>query len=165
MNITKISNKYIVKKLGYENVEDIYNLSITNPQYFYHCPPMVTYETIKDDLYATPNNCSIENKFYLGFYENEKLIAILDLILNYPDKDTSYIGLFMVDSNFQGKNIGTNIISGMIEYLKLFYDFIKLGYVSTNVQSKNFWEKQGFDEVDVVEQELYKVVRMVKKIN
>lgn len=38
------------------------------------------------------------------------LIAVMDLILKYPNDETAFIGLFMVDSASQGKGTGTAII-------------------------------------------------------
>lgn len=62
-------------------------------------------------MIALPPNVSIENKYYIGFFKNEKLIAIMALILQYPNVDTAFIGLFMMDEHEQGKGIGSKIIS------------------------------------------------------
>lgn len=51
-----------------------------------------------NDLKALPEGKSLEDKFYIGFFENDSLIAIMDFILSFPKEDTVFIGLFMMDS-------------------------------------------------------------------
>ncbi len=46
------------------------------------------------------------------------LIAVMDLILKYPNDETAFIGLFMVDSASQGKGTGTAIIEECLCFLK-----------------------------------------------
>lgn len=46
------------------------------------------------------------------------LVAIMDLIIAYPDANTAFIGLFMMDSDYQGKGIGSLIINQCSHYLK-----------------------------------------------
>ena len=87
----------------------------------------------------------MNTKFFIGFYQEGTLVAICDLILGYPNATTAFIGLFMVNANFQGQGIGTKIIQEMFVYLKeLSFNFIQLAYVKGNPQSKAFWEKNGF---------------------
>ena len=35
---------------------------------------------------ALPPNKEAFDKYYLGYYDGEKLIAVMDFILGYPDK-------------------------------------------------------------------------------
>lgn len=34
------------------------------------------------------------DKYYIGYFEGEKLVAVMDLILNFPNKETAFIGFF-----------------------------------------------------------------------
>ena len=44
----------------------------------------------------------------MGYYDGEKLIAVMDLILTYPDEQTAFIGFFMtLPVLFAAKNTGT----------------------------------------------------------
>lgn len=110
ISIEKLSNKYQVRMLREEDIEDIYELSIGNPLYFHYCPPTVTKQTILVDMNALPPGMTIEDKFYMGFYENEVLVAVMDLITNYPNEQTAFIGLFMVNNRCQNKGVGSKII-------------------------------------------------------
>ena len=42
----------------------------------------------------------------------------MDLIIAYPDANMAFIGLFMMDSDYQGKGIGSLIINQCSHYLK-----------------------------------------------
>ena len=64
-----------------------------------------------NDLKALPEGKSLEDKFYIGFFENDRLIAIMDFILSFPEEDTIFIGLFMMDSKESGKGKGSAIIA------------------------------------------------------
>lgn len=69
----------------------------------------------------------------------------MDLILNYPVKNTAYIGLFMMHLDYQNKGLGSKIISECAKYLKtLGFHKIRLGVDKENPQSNAFWKKNGF---------------------
>ena len=73
------------------------------------------------------------------------LVAIMDLIIAYPDANTAFIGLFMMDSDYQGKCIGSLIINQCGHYLKQCgYNNIRLAIMKGNKQSFNFWIKNNF---------------------
>ncbi|MFA9465002.1 MAG: GNAT family N-acetyltransferase [Velocimicrobium sp.] len=93
-----------------------------------------------------PPEKSKSDKYYLGYFENDVLIAVLDLITGYPNKSTAYIGLFMVDIKVQGKGIGTKIIEELCDYLKnTGYKRVELAWVKGNPQSEKFWIKNNFN--------------------
>lgn len=37
----------------------------------------------------------------MGFFDNEILVAVMDLILSYPVEDTAFIGLFIMNVEYQ----------------------------------------------------------------
>ena len=147
MEINHISNKYKVRKLINGDIDIIYNLMKENPLFYEFCPPFVTKESIMEDLIALPPNVPIENKYYIGFFKEEKLVAIMDLIYKFPNSNTAFIGLFMMDKNEQGKGIGSNIISDCAKFLKdEGFSRIRLAYAKGNPQSSSFWRKNHFVE-------------------
>lgn len=150
MNYKLFSTKYIVKKLNENNIDEVYNLCKENKEYYEYCPPMVTKETIVDEYNALPPDKCLDDKYYLGYYDENKLIAILDFIDNYPEDKIGYIGLFMVDINLQSKGIGTIIINELTDYLKsINYKKIRLAWIVNNNKAENFWIKNGFQEKNV----------------
>ena len=97
MELSGLSTKYKVRRLDKEDVDIIYNMSYPNAIFYQYHPPVVTRESILKDMEALPPGKSEEDKLYLGFFEKETLVAVMDLILKYPEEETAYIGLFMID--------------------------------------------------------------------
>lgn len=77
--------------------------------YRYH-PPQPTPESIRTDMTALPPGKAMEDKWFVGFYDGDCLIAVMDLILNYPAADTAFIGLFMTAHDRQGCGLGSRIL-------------------------------------------------------
>lgn len=123
MEINDLSKIFHVRKLDKDDVELIYNLSCKNHIFYQYHPPFVTRESILDDMEALPPGTSYEDKFYVGFFENESLVAIMDLILDYPAKE---IAMYL-------KSLG--------------YKKIRLGVDKGNPQSYPFWSKNNFKAI------------------
>ena len=153
MDIMRLSDQYTVEVLSDRDIPAVLKLSESNPQYFHYFPPAASTESIKADMQELPDGISREDKYYLGFREKSeknisnlspRLVAVMDLILNYPDDKTALIGFFMVDASLQGKGIGSSIVDEICSCLKSQFDFIRLGYVQGNLQAENFWLKNEF---------------------
>ena len=147
-----------MRRLSIEDTDLIYNLSCKNIIFYQFHPPFVTRESIQEDIRALPVGKDYNDKYYIGFFEKETLVAIMDLILDYPTKDTAFIGLFMMDFEYQNKNIGSKIISECAKYLKILgFHKIRLGVDKENPQSNAFWKKNSFvvaDESEYILMEL-----------
>ena len=166
IDIAKLSNTYRIQKLSNDNIDDIFSLCKENELFYKHCPPFCTKELIKEDLVALPPKKEMKDKYYIGFYEKDILIGVMDLIDSYPNDETAFVGFFMMKKNYQGKNIGSNIIKEFSNAIKeIGFKYIRLGYVKTNPQAKAFWYKNGFKPTGVIaKQELYDVVIMQKEL-
>ena len=148
MKIKDLSKTFYVRKLDKDDIELIYDLSCKNHIYYQYHPPFVTRESILDDMKALPPGKSYDDKYYIGFFENDSLVAIMDLILDYPTKGIAFIGLFMTNIQYQHKGIGSNIISEITMSLKsLGYRKIRLGVDKGNPHSYSFWSKNNFNVV------------------
>ena len=150
LNISFFSTQYTVKKLVQADVDAIYLLCCGNPLFYEYCPPDVTKESIAQDMQALPSGKSYDDKYYLGFWKGDTLVAVLDLILNYPNCETAFVGFFMIEQKFQKQGIGSQIIEELCQHLKKQgYSFVRLGYAKGNSQSRKFWLKNHFDNVGV----------------
>ena len=145
MDIKLLSNHFSVRKLGAEDVEPIYELSCGNHIFYEYHPPFVTLESILEDMRALPLGKGYEDKFYIVFFDKESLVAVMDLILDFPEKDIAFIGLFMMDQKYQGRGVGSGIIGECVRYLRMLgCKAIQLGVDKGNPQSYAFWTKNGF---------------------
>lgn len=143
MDISKLSARYAVRRLTEDDVEMIYDLSSGNSIYYRYHPPFVTRESILEDMAALPPGKGYDDKYYIGFFDGAVLVAVMDLILDYHEAGVAFIGFFMTDVKYQGKGIGSGIISDTTAYLKsLGYVEIRLGVDKGNPQSFAFWTKK-----------------------
>lgn len=165
INIKSFSSEFKVRKLNEDDLSEIYKLCLGNPKYYKHCPPLVTFDSIIEDMKALPPNKGYEDKYYIGYFNNDELIAIIDLIDKFPNDETAFIGFFMIKKEYHNQGIGSSIVNELISYLKrLDYKYMRLGYSANNEQSKSFWVKNGFVPTGVVDHsnDLYDVVVMHK---
>lgn len=166
MDIKKLSSCYTVKPLAEKDIDAVYRLSVGNPLFYKYCPPHVTHDGILKDMRALPPKKTYDDKYYLGFWDSEMLIAVLDLITHFPDDKTAFIGLFMLDISVQGKGVGSEIFGEIANALyKMGYSYIKLGFAKGNPQSDHFWRKNGFSDTGIEYQnDEYTVVVLQKAL-
>ena len=125
MQIKLFSSQYKIHRLTDQNIDEIYHLLSKNVLYYEYCPPFVTRESIREDMKILPPGKEQKDKYYIGFYQDEKLIAVMDFIDGYPEKGIAYIGFFMTDTSLQNHSV-------------------RLAWVKGNPQSEHFWLKNGF---------------------
>lgn len=151
IDYAKFSDQYDVRRLTKNNINEIYDLCRENPLYYRHCPPFVTRESIEEDLTALPPGRELCDKYFLGYYDRDRLIAVMDLISGYPDSQTAFIGFFMTDVSVQNSGVGSRIIDSLCKALGSFgFLRIRLGWVSGNLQAGHFWHKNLFTETGTV---------------
>lgn len=165
--IERLSKQYTVKLLIDTDVAAVYALCKENPLYYQYCPPFVTEDSIRADMKALPPRKTMEDKYYLGFYEGENLVAVMDLILGFPNEETAFVGFFMMNKEYQGKGLGTALMKDVYDGLKKFgFQFVRLCFAKGNPQSEHFWMKNGFARTDVETQnEGYVAVVLQKELN
>lgn len=157
---TDFSCSYRVRPLAEEDIPHIYRLCKSNPLYYQYCPPMVTQEGIRSDMTALPPGKSLQDKHYVGYFDENGLVAVLDLIIDYPQAGTGWIGLFMTAAEVQNQGIGSRIISELMAYLTgIGMKQLRLAWVQDNPQAARFWQKNGFAKTgETVETERYTAV-------
>ena len=88
------------------------------------------------------------DKYFIGFFEGETLVAVMDLVDGYPAPETAFIGLFMLAKALQGRGEGSAIIRETAAYLQTAgKTAIRLAIDKENPQSTHFWKKNGFSVI------------------
>ena len=150
MNSIDFSKTYHVRMLKDDDIPLIFALCAKNTQFYEHCPPFVTAESIRQDLRVLPQRKINEpqDKYYLGYFDDAgQLVAVMDFIDHYPTTQSGFIGFFMMELSMQGAGVGSAIITELCAYLhSLGYEYIRLGYVDGNKQSEAFWKKNQFTD-------------------
>ena len=150
IDVSRFSDHYLVRCLKEEDIPEILELCRKNTLFYQYCPPFVSEETILADMHALPPRKEYKDKYYLGYYEGDRLTAVMDLILEYPDTQTAFIGFFMTEISVQNRGIGSQIIRELCGHLKeAGFSAIRLGWVRGNPQAESFWHKNGFVETGV----------------
>lgn len=112
------SQKYAVRPLTAGDVDKILALCAENEQFYRYHPPLATRESVLEDMTALPPGKCAADKHYLGFFDRETLVAVLDLILDYPQEGTAYLGFFMTKKATQGRGIGSALIGELLDELR-----------------------------------------------
>lgn len=145
IQIEKLSNAYTIRRLTNADVSMLYAWMLCNDQYFRYCGGGTTPEHVRQDLTLCPPGTAPAQKHYVGFFDADTLVAVMDLIDGYPDADTAFIGFFMVNKDLQGQGTGTAIVRDVLAALRaLGYTAVRLGIDKENPQSNHFWCKNGF---------------------
>lgn len=140
-----ISYTYTARLLGKMDIQSIFALCSNNEQYYRFHPPFVTVESIVEDMSALPTGKDAGDKFFYGYFDGQKLMVLMDLLVDYPAENVAFFGLFMMDKALQGKGAGSRIVSECAYFLKRNgYKKLRLAIDKGNPQSKAFWLKNGF---------------------
>ena len=140
------SSRYRVRRLTQEDLPQIHALCLGNELFYrYRQEPLPTADRVREDLTALPPGIPMSAKHYVGYFEDGRLAAVLDLIAGYPEAEIAFIGFFMMDSRLQGRGLGTAIITELLAYLQSAgFRAVRLGINKGNPQSTRFWQKNGF---------------------
>jgi len=165
IEISKISSSYDIRRLDDSDVDSILSFCQKNTQYYEYCEAEPTREQVINDLHMTPPGIGLSEKYYIGFYQKETLVAVMDLIDGYPEPDSAFIGFFMMNKDLQGHGVGTAIIQEIAACLKAMgITVIRLAIDKGNPQSTHFWKKNGFIVVKEVDQNGWTALVAEKKL-
>lgn len=146
IDIGKLSSNYGVRALDENDADIILQLCRQNTLFYEYTEAEPVREQILDDMMITPPGKDLSDKYYVGFFDDRSLIAVMDLIDGYPEDDIAFIGFFMMDQHHQGKHIGSAIITEVVSYLqRIRRTAVRLAIDKGNPQSTHFWKKNGFE--------------------
>ena len=143
------SDFFTVRPLTADDADEMFRLFGTNPYYF-SCEQdhPVTRAKTAAVLTDLPPGRTRADKHVIGFFEHDRLAALMDYIDGYPDPSCLFIGLFMVDGGRRRQGLGRKLIA---EFLSRAagqgYGRIRLGCIAENRESFPFWSAMGFREV------------------
>ena len=159
IDISSLSNEYEVRRLDDSNVDEVLTLCQGNTLFYQYCQAEPTREQILDDMHIAPPGKDDSDKYYVGFYRDERLVAVMDLIDGYPEDNIAFIGFFMMDAFLSRQGIGTKIIFEVADYLKTHgFTTIRLAIDKDNPQSNHFWDKNGFSVIEEVDRDGWSVL-------
>ena len=141
-----LSTDYDVRRITEGDITAVYDLCRANRRYYRYMKTEPTKRNLTEVISEMPEGTDAAQKNFLGFYDADgKLVAILDLITDYPQAGSAFIGWFMVEAELQGQGIGSQIFADIRASLEAQgYTELALGVIKENEPAIEFWEKQGF---------------------
>ena len=86
-----------------------------------------------------------KNKVVLGIYQDEQLAGVFDILLGYPNAETGFIGLFLLDPDNREMGLGSRAyIQVEAWFQQLGMTEVQLSVQMNNAVGRRFWEKHGF---------------------
>lgn len=101
-----------------------------------------------EDLPPAPD--ADKSKYYFMVMEDSKgeLAGFFDVYHGYPDKDTLWISMFMIDKDKQGNSYGKAVIESLgSQGREAGYKSLGLAVYLKNWKGLRFWNKNGFDKI------------------
>ncbi len=151
IGISDLSPRYAIRRLGEADADDMLRFCQGNAQFYRYCGAEPSKARILSDMRVAPPGVDRADKYYVGFFRDGELTAVLDLIDGYPEPDIAYIGFFMMNAALQGRQIGSGIIRDVCAHLKrIGKTAVRLAIAEDNPQANHFWRKNGFRVVKKV---------------
>lgn len=145
INIETFSSDFETKRIKEADIADVYNLYRSNVKYYRSNNERPSKKALTKVISEIPEGADISQKYFLGFYDKDDIVAILDLITGYPNKDDAFIGWFMVKEELHRKGVGSQIIADVRASLQAQgIKHISLECGKENKDAISFWKDQGF---------------------
>lgn len=137
-----------IRLLTLADQEALLKLEQSNPRYHqYFSPEPLTMTEVQHDLTAYPDELAAAQKQVFGFYLAHRLVAVLDVLNQYPQEQFLFVGLLMVNKAYQRKSVGRVIVTGLMQAaLQANITAIQLTRVTADEGVARFWQKLGFED-------------------
>lgn len=145
LNIEALSTSHQVRQITQADISDVYALCKSNQKYYEYTNDAPTVESLTEIISRIPEGAQTTDKYFVGFYKDNHLVSVLDLITGYPEKNDAFIGWFMVDGHLLRQGIGSQIFADVRAAMTgQGYDLLSLACEKANKEAIAFWQAQGF---------------------
>lgn len=146
LDIQALGTTHQVRRITEADISDVYGLCSSNREYYAYMGKTVpSADSLTEIISRVPEGSEAREKYFVGFYDGDRLVSVLDLIAGYPGKDDAFIGWFMVTGDLQRKGIGSQIMADVRAAMKAQgYDYLSLKCEKENREALTFWKSQGF---------------------
>ena len=130
--------------------EEVLDIYIGNDYYFnkiLNIPQNIA--NVEQDITNIPDGVQKSQKNYRLVSFNNEILGAVDYITGYPEKNTVFIGLFIIKNNKHRQGFGEKIFD-YLENLFKSEGFLKirLGVIADNEIGFSFWKKRNFKEIE-----------------
>jgi GNAT superfamily N-acetyltransferase len=106
----------------------------------------VSLTAAQEDFRSVPQGKSLDDKLVWGIFNLQgEMVGVLDVLRDYPEASTWWVGLLMLAPDARGIGIGRAVMRGFSDYARLQGGkTLMLGVVEENTPAVEFWQKIGF---------------------
>ena len=145
VNIQTLSTDFDARRITEADIADVYRLYRANSRYYRSLDKRPSKQRLTEVISETPEGAEPSQKYFVGFYDGDDLLAVLDLITGYPARGDAFIGWFMVDAQRHRKGIGSQLFADVRAAMKAQgFTSLTLQCPAANTDAVAFWENQGF---------------------
>ncbi len=91
-----------------------------------------------------PEKDPLLDKGVFGFYENDQLYGLVDLIKDYPQDGTWTIGYLLVHPDHRRAHKGTSLVRALEDLTLVGVRILRCIVQKENPRALSFWQKNGF---------------------
>ena len=144
--IKSLSSDFEVRRIEDDGVASVINLLRGNRKYYRELGIKHGSRNLTDLISSLPEGDDERKTNFVGFYDTDnRLIAVLDLIINYPENGKAFIGWFVVDATRQRQGIGSQLFADIRATLSAQgFENLELRVQKDNETAKDFWTSLGF---------------------
>ena len=112
-------------------------------------------DEVRHLLESRPAGLDLARKYVVGFERNGALIAIVDLLENYPEPTNWYVGLLVLSPDERNHGLGTAVWTAVEAWVRAEGGrHARLIVQEQNPHAARFWRALGFTADGTVEQHL-----------
>ena len=146
LDVSAMSTDYETRSLTQADIADVYHLYRANSRYYRLAKERPSRQQLTEVISRLPDGADAAQKFFVGFYNGDELVAVLDLIVGYPREKAAFIGWFMVDAEKQRQGIGSQIFADIRATMKAQgFTALTLKCPVENQEAIAFWQNLGFN--------------------
>jgi GNAT superfamily N-acetyltransferase len=100
----------------------------------------------RDAFEAVPDGKTTKDKYILGLFDPQnELIRMIESIRHYPDQETWWIGLMMLNPEQRGQGLGAEFYQAFEQWAAAqAVNQISLSVIEANELGFQFWQRLGF---------------------
>lgn len=105
----------------------------------------------EEALVDRPPKQPLHDMYKIGLFAGENLIGFYDVAKDYPEGDTWYLGLFLVDAKLRGQGMGHKVLTALERWMKeQGAKQVMLSVLEENQSALRFWQREGFTQTRVL---------------
>lgn len=137
---------YTIEPVTMENLSFYESVFYNNKEYYHLTDGHDANRDICEDTICGFTSYNAHN---IGISQSGEAVSFLNILVGYPDADTLYIGLLLVDDRFKRQSVGTSVVKALITLAaECKFKNLRLSVQENNINGLNFWKKLGFYEIN-----------------